>query len=519
MNLLLVWPQIPVTYWGHQYSVSLVGRRAVMPPLGLTTVAALCPAEWNMRLVDLNVEQLDDADIEWADLCMLSGMAIQHESMVQTLRRCKQAGVPTVVGGPHATSSPERLDEATYLVQDEGEITLTKFIADFEAGNAERIYSAEGHKPDVTQTPVPRFDLLKMDLYTHMCVQFSRGCPFACEFCDITTLYGRTPRTKSPKQIVHEVQTLYDLGFRGEIFLVDDNFIGNKKSVKAMLPELIAWQREHNFPYWLYTEASINLADDEELLDLMGEANFVSVFIGIESPSLESLRETHKFQNLQGDLLSKIHNIHKHGMEVMAGFIVGFDSDTEDIFERQIEFITAAAIPSAMIGPLNAMPNTQLWTRLQKEGRLRAEFDGDNLTFCNFVTTLPALTLVRGYRTVLATLYSPANHFARLRSLFEYLDCSHNPTMRRLDVSTQIRWFLPLFGALLWLGFMTPERAEYWRFMLWILVHHRDKFILAMCRAVTAHHFIQYTSDVMVPRLTLLERELEEKEYVLKAAG
>ena len=521
MNTLFVWPEIPVTYWGAQYSMRLIGKRAVMPPLSLLTVAALCPREWNMRLVDLNIEQLDQADLEWADLVLISGMAIQHRSMVETLSRCKQAGVATVVGGPHATSSPERLADATHLLLDEGEITLPLFLHDLAAGNPQRVYNANGHKPDVTQTPIPRFDLLKLDAYANMCIQFSRGCPFACEFCDITTLYGKNPRTKTPKQVLSELETLYDLGFRGEVFLVDDNFIGNKKNVKLMLPELITWQQEHQYPFWFYTEASMNLADDDELLGLMGKANFHSVFMGIESPSLESLRETHKYQNLHGDMLSKVHKIHRHGIEVMAGFIVGFDSDAEDIFERQIQFITAARIPMAMIGPLNAMPNTQLWVRLQDEGRLRTDFQGDTFGFCNFVTKLPALTLVRGYRTVLATLYSPTNFFARLYDLFDSLDCSRNKTLGRLSLSTQLRWFVPLIKALVWLGLMDRNRGEYWRFMLWVWRNHRDKFLFALCRTITGYHFIQYTSEVMVPRLTLLEAELQEqeKQCLAKIAG
>ncbi len=519
MNTLLVWPRIPVTYWGAQYSVGLVGKRAAMPPLSVLTVAALCPRDWNMRVVDLNIEELSRSDIEWADLVFVSGMAIQHQSTVEILSRCKQAGVTTVVGGPHATSSPERLEDATHLLLDEAEITLPKFLHDLAEGNPQRIYRADGQKPDVTRTPPPRFDLLKMSAYANMCIQFSRGCPFACEFCDITTLYGKNPRTKTPEQIVGEVQALYDAGFRGEIFLVDDNFIGNKKNVKIMLPKLIDWQREHGYPYWFYTEASINLADDDELLELMGDANFHSVFIGIETPSMESLRETHKYQNIHGDLLSKVHKVQKYGIEVMAGFIVGFDSDTEDIFDRQIEFITAARIPRAMIGPLQAMPNTELWTRLKREGRLRENFQGDTFGFCNFVTRLPAITLVRGYRKVLSTLYSPAGMFGRLYDLFDALDCSRNRTLCRLNLVTQLVWFFPILGGLIQLACADRDRAHYLRFMAWVWRHHRDKLLFAMDRAVAAHHFIRYTSDVMIPRLNRLEEQLQEQECLARLAG
>jgi radical SAM superfamily enzyme YgiQ (UPF0313 family) len=516
MNTLLIWPEIPVTYWGAQYSVKLIGKHSAMPPLGLITVAAICPQDQNFRLVDLNIEPLTDNDLKWADVVLMSGMVIQHKSMMETLRRCKEVGVRTVVGGPHATSSPEKFDDADHLVLDEGEITLPMFWSDFAAGTANRTYTASGEKPDITQSPTPRFDLLKITSYTHMCVQFSRGCPFACEFCDITTLYGKKPRTKEPQQILRELQVIYDLDFRGEVFLVDDNFIGNKKNVKLMLPELSKWMREHDNPFWLYTEASINLADDDELLAMMGEAGFHSVFVGIESPSLESLRETQKYQNIHGDMLTKIHKIQQYGIEVMAGFIVGFDNDTEEIFESQIEFITAARIPMAMIGPLNAMPNTQLWVRLEKEGRLNTDFSGDNFGFCNFETKLPALTLARGYRHVLATLYEPKRFFGRLYDLIGSMKGGRNQTLGRLSLQTTMSYVWVLGKALIWLGIMDENRKEYWAFMLWVWRKHPDKLLFALCRVITGYHFIRYTAEVMVPRLTMLENDLKEKPPVLE---
>ena len=320
------------------------------------------------------------------------------------------------------------------------------------------------------------------------------------------------PRTKAPKQILAELQAIYNLGFRGEIFLVDDNFVGNNKNVKLMLPELITWMEEHKYPFSFYTEASLNLADDDELLELMRKAGFYSVFMGIESPSLESLRQTQKYQNVRGDMLSKVHKIQSYGMEVMAGFIVGFDQDTEDIFERQIQFITTARIPMAMVGPLNAMPNTQLWNRLLKEQRLNPDWAGDTFDFCNFETALPALTLVRGYRTILTTLYEPANFFARLRELVESLQGSVNQTLGRLDTATRIKYYLAVLRAVLWIGLVDKQRDEYWRFMWWVFRNHREKLLLALCRAIMGYHFIQYTSRVMVPRLRRLEEELLPRE-------
>jgi radical SAM superfamily enzyme YgiQ (UPF0313 family) len=511
MNVLLVWPEIPLTYWGAQYAIRLLGKKAVMPPLALLTVAALCPQEWNFRLVDLNIEKLSDADIQWADMAMISGMIVQHGSIKETLRRCQKAGVPTLIGGPDATSSPEKFEEATYLLLDEAEITLPAFLKDFAAGKAERIYTANGDKPDVTKTPVPRFDLLNREAYTHMCIQFSRGCPFACEFCDITTLYGKKPRTKLPEQIVTEMQAIYDLGFRGEVFLVDDNFIGNKKNVKEMLPSLIKWQKDHHYPFWLYTEASLNLADDDELLTLMCDAGFHAVFIGLESPSLESLRETQKYQNSNVDMLGKVHKVQEFGIEVMAGFILGFDSDKEDIFERQIEFIKAARIPMAMVGTLNAMPATQLWQRLKAEGRLRTDFSGDNLAVPNFQTKLPTKTLIKGYREVLSTIYTPENFFGRLADLVASMKNAPNKTLNRLSLSGRLYWGSRLLPAFIWLATVSDHKKEYRRFMSFVFKHHPDKLMWALTRAIAGYHFFRYTADVMVPRLKLLEAELQEE--------
>ncbi|HEY9773621.1 MAG TPA: B12-binding domain-containing radical SAM protein [Planktothrix sp.] len=517
MNVLLIWPKIPLTYWGAQYSIRLLHKKAVMPPLALITVAAMCPKNWQFRLVDLNIEELTDEHIQWAELAMLSGMAVQHTSMKNAIARLKRANVKTLVGGPDATSSPEKFEDVDYLLLDEAEITLPRFLDDLAAGKPERIYTAEGEKPDVTHTPVARFDLLNVDAYAHMCMQFSRGCPFACEFCDITALYGKRPRTKEPDQIVRELQAIYDVGFRGEVFLVDDNFIGNKKNVKAMLPHLAKWQQEHDYPFWLYTEASLNLSDDDELLQMMCDAGFNSVFVGIESPSMESLRETQKYQNTNGDLLDKVHHIQEFGLEVMAGFILGFDNDTPDIFERQIEFITRARIPMAMVGTLNAMPTTQLWNRLKLEGRLRTDFTGDNLDLPNFETKLPALTLMRGYRQVLSTIYSPEHFFARLQTLIEAMKDTPNKTPTRFAMSGQLYWGQRLLPALFWLFVANDLRSHYWKFMTWVWANHPDKWMYALTRAIAGYHFIRYTAEVMIPRLTLVERELAEKETALVA--
>ncbi|MBZ0185490.1 MAG: B12-binding domain-containing radical SAM protein, partial [Candidatus Obscuribacterales bacterium] len=448
--------------------MNLVGKKSFMPPLGLLTVAALCPQYWNLRLIDLNIEELTQSDLEWAELALISGMGIQQRSMLDTIDRCKRAGVSTLVGGPDATSSPDQYEDATYLILDEAEITLPMFLADFGCGKYQRVYTAEGMKPSITETPVPRFDLLSLDSYSHMCVQFSRGCPFSCEFCDITTLYGNIPRTKKPEQLLNELDAIYDIGFRGPVFLVDDNFIGNKKSVKKMLPELVGWMQDHRYPFSLYTEASLNLADDDELLEMMVAAGFESVFVGIESPSLESLRETRKYQNIGGDMLAKVHTIQRHGIEVLAGFILGFDHDDEEIFQGQIDFITAGKIPLAMVGMLHALPNTQLWTRLQEENRLLKDWTGDNYDLPNFKTKLPLITLIRGYRQVLATLYEPANFFSRLSGLIENMGPNKHLQLRRLGFGTKLKYLYPVIKALIWLGIKDKDGAQYWRFMWWV---------------------------------------------------
>lgn len=519
VRALLVWPEFPLTYWGGQYSLSLVGKRAVMPPLGLLTVAALCPPEWDLRLVDLNIEELSRADLEWADLCLISGMAIQHESMIETIERCRAAGVPTAVGGPHATSSKEKFENASYLVLGEGELTFPRFARDYMAGAPLREYAADEVKPDMALSPVPRFDLLKMDAYIHMCIQFSRGCPFSCEFCDITTLFGKLPRTKTAAQILAELQAIYDLGFRGEIFIVDDNFVGNKKNVKLMLPELIAWLKERGLPFSFYTEASLTLADDDELLGLMRDAGFYAVFVGIETPSLESLRETQKHQNLRGDMISKVHKIHRYGMEVMAGFIVGFDQDREDIFERQIDFITAARIPMAMVGPLNAMPGTPLWIRLESEGRLSSDWAGDTFDFCNFTPVMPVVSLVRGYRKVLATLYEPAAFFQRLYDLIDTMRGGRYQNFGQLNLKNNARYFIPLLSALFSILIVNEDRCQYMRFFWRVLRNHPTKILLALCRAIIGYHLIEFTKVEMIPRLTRLELEFSERELVGQAPG
>src|SRR6185295_10159449 len=377
MKVLLVNPEFPDTYWSFRHALPFEHKRCAFPPLGLLTVSALLPKAWERRLVDLNVRRLKCSAIEWADIIFVTGMLVQKESIHEVVRRCKELGKRVVLGGPYVTTTIEDLPSVDHIFLGEAETTLPQFVEDLERGEAKRTYQA-AERPPLAATPVADFFLADMKRYSAMSLQYSRGCPFNCEFCDIIEIYGRVPRTKSNQQMLAEFDALLSLGWRGTVFIVDDNFIGNKKNVRRLLPDLAAWQEKHGHPFSLLTEASVNLADDTELLRDMQRAGFTRVFLGIETPEPESLKEAQKSQN-RGNLLDSVRKIQNHGMEVMAGFIVGFDNDPDDIFERQIEFIRESAIPMAMVGMLNALPDTQLWKRLEREGRLLgADATGNN---------------------------------------------------------------------------------------------------------------------------------------------
>jgi radical SAM superfamily enzyme YgiQ (UPF0313 family) len=413
MKVLLVNPEFPDTYWSFRHALPFEGKRCAFPPLALLTVSGLLPTTWERRLVDLNVRTLKDADLDWADMVFVTGMLAQKESLHIVVKRAKKRGKKVVLGGPYVTSTIEELPDADHLFLGEAETTLPQFAIDLENGTAKRSYKAP-ERPPLALTPIPDFSLIDdFKDYSAMSVQYSRGCPFSCEFCDIIEIYGRVPRTKSNQQILAEFDALLELGWRGTLFIVDDNFIGNKKNVRQLMPELAAWQKKHNYPFTLLTEASVNLADDEDLLAQMQTAGFRRVFLGIETPVEESLKEAQKTQN-RGNLLESVNRIQSYGMEVMAGFIVGFDNDPEDIFQRQIDFIRKSAIPLAMVGLLNALPDTQLWKRLEREGRLLGEASGNN-TVCtvNFVPKMDVERLVAGYQSIMCTIYKPREYYQR----------------------------------------------------------------------------------------------------------
>ena len=435
-NALLVYPEYPPSYWGVNFALEIFGIKAAFPPLGLLTVAAMFPSKYDLRVVDMNVTPVEERDLEWADLVFTSTMIVQRESLQSVIERCNRAGVPVVAGGPYPTTYHEEIAGIDHFILDEVEETFDDFLRDLENGTAKAIYR-EPRKPDVTRTPVPRFDLINLHAYYSMSVQFSRGCPFDCEFCDITKLYGRVPRTKAPDQMLEEFELLYRLGWRSHVFLVDDNFIGNKQEAMKLVPEIAAWQKDRGYPFSLFTEASVNLARMDELMDGMVEAGFDSVFLGIETPNPKALRKMKKPQNVskreENYLFSSVRKIQQKGMRVDGGFILGLDDDDEGAFDAQIDFIQEVGIPMAMVGLLTALKDTNLWERLKRENRLLEESVGTstegvlNLTSVNvalnFKPEMDVGTLMEGYRRVITTIYDPTleKYFQRCLTLLEHL--------------------------------------------------------------------------------------------------
>ncbi len=434
-NVLMIYPRFQAnTFWNFSEACKLMGARYPTPPLGLITVAAMLPAQWNVRLVNRNTEDVAEEDFAWADMVMTGGMINQQVDALRLIELGQRHGKPVIVGGPDATSSPRIYQNADFLVLGEVENVLSQFVTAWEAGERRGSFIADKFQIDVTRTPAPRFDLLRTDHYMYVGVQYSRGCPFTCEFCDIIELYGRVPRTKSPPQMLAELEALYHLGYRGHVDFVDDNLIGNRRSLRVFLPQLIAWQEAHGYPFEFSTEASLNLADDHDLLELMRKANFFAVFVGIESPDSATLLHTKKKQNTRRDIAESVHRLYAAGMFVTAGFILGFDSEKGSVAEAMADLIEEAAIPVAMIGLLYALPNTQLARRLEKEGRLHPNHDrmiaerGDHCTLgLNYDSLRPESDVLRDYRRVLERIYDPAAYARRLDRLAAMLDRSGRP--------------------------------------------------------------------------------------------
>ncbi len=483
MNVLLIYPEFPDTFWSFKHALRFVRKKASSPPLGLLTVAAMLPSEWTKRLVDVNVAELSAEDLAWADYAFISAMVVQRESARQIIARCKKAGVKVVAGGPLFTSEYEKFEEVDSFVLNEAEETLPPFIADLEQGNARRMYTTSDY-PDIQATPVPAWELLDLDRYASMSIQFSRGCPYHCEFCNVTALFGHRPRTKTAKQIIAELDSLRNLGWRGAVFFVDDNLIGNKRSLKTeLLPALIEWRADkRDMPF--NTEVSINLADDEGLMHMMVQAGFNMVFIGIETPNEESLAECSKSQNKNRDLVADVKQIQRAGLQVQGGFIVGFDCDTPSIFQHQIDFIQSSGIVTAMVGLLQAPPGTKLYERLKQEGRLLDKLSGDNVDgTTNIVPNMNFDTLREGYKHILRHIYSPKFYYQRVKTFLR----EYKPP--EIKAPLDFQHTLAFFRSIYQLGILGEERSHYWKLMLWTLFHRPKLFPMAVTFAVYGYHF------------------------------
>ncbi len=485
MNVLLIYPEFPDTFWSFKHALRFVRKRASLPPLGLLTVAAMLPEGWGRRLVDLNIQPLKQADLEWADLAFVSAMVVQRPNAKAAIARCKAAGLTVVAGGPLFTTEYEQFENVDHFVLNEAELTLPPFLADLQAGRAQRIYQS-AEFADLSTTPSPAWELADLKRYATMAIQFSRGCPYNCDFCNVTVLLGHRPRLKTAEQIVTELDRLYQLGWRESVFFVDDNLIGNKRILKeSLLPALIEW-RKGKTGMTFHTEASINLADDERLMSMMAEAGFNMVFIGIETPSEESLAECGKKHNRNRDLIEDVKRIQRHGLQVQGGFIIGFDSDTPSIFQRQIDFIQKSRIVTAMVGLLQAPMGTRLYQRLAREGRLLGTFSGDNVDgMSNIIPRMNRDVLHKGYQAVVRSIYAPANYYARVRTfLREY-------KAPRISVPIDFEQVMALLRSIVRLGIIGRERLEYWKLFFWTLFRRPRLFPMAITFAIYGYHFRQ----------------------------
>jgi len=516
---LLVSPRFSeFSYWNYREVCELFGARYPAAPLGLVTVAALLPQEWEIRLLDLNVREMDPALLEWADIVMAGGMIPQQRSLLALIDLCHARGKRIAVGGQDPTSQPDVYASADYLVLDEGELTIPKFLGDLEAGATHGIYRAED-KPDITQSPTPRFDLLELRRYLHVGIQFSRGCPFNCEFCDIIELYGRKPRTKTAPQVLRELDCLYRLGYRGHVDFVDDNFISNKKAVMAFLPELLTWSRQCGFPFYFSTEATINLADDPKLLAMMEVVDFRYVFVGIETPDKELLRRTQKKQNTGHPIVESVHRLNEHGMVVTAGFILGFDGETRGAAEAIVACVEAADISMAMVGLLTALPHTQLTRRLAREGRLPDGYslqrpdEVDQATGgLNFTPSRPRAEILEDFASILRCLYSPKRYFGRVLRLARRLRRKPKQLGSTRGRGTEIS----ALGAVIWgLGFGRGTAWYFWRNVLAVLMTRPQNFEAAIHLMALFLHFRKHTQfvlDGLEGKYARLKAETEESK-------
>ena len=489
MKILLVYPQYPDTFWSFKHALRLSRKKALNTPLGPLTVAAMLPTEWKKRFVDLNVRKLKDKDIRWADYVFISAMVVQQTSTMEVVQRCKKLNTKVVAGGPLFTTGYKLVsfDDIDHVIRNEAEITLPLFLEDLKNGCPKQLYQTD-ERADVTKTPVPLYSLAEIDKYSQVTIQYCRGCPYDCEFCDIVVMDGHKPRTKTKEQILAEMEAIYRLGYRGTVFIVDDNFIGNKKKLKSeLLPAMIKWQKEKGYPFKFLTEASINMADDDELCQMMSDVGFTRVFVGIETPNEESLAECNKFKNQNRDLVADVKKLQNYGFEVMGGFILGFDSDPISIFEHQVSFIQKSGIVTAMVGLLMAPPETKLWRRLEKENRLLPGGTGDNTDgSTNIITKMRLDVLVNGYKQVLHEIYSPKQYYERIHTFLK--EYKPNEKIRR-GFKLQLSKLRALFEVTIFLGIKDRARLHYWRMVLATLRKYPRYIGIALTLAAQGFHF------------------------------
>ena len=488
MNVLLVYPKYPDTFWSFKHALEFVSKKAAQPPLGMLTMAAMLPKQWNKKLIDVNVRKLTDEHIAWADMVFIGAMIVQKEGVREIVKRCK--GKKIIAGGPCFSNEHQKFKGITHFVLNEAEVTLPMFLEDLKKGKAKKVYSSMV-RPDITKTSIPEWNLINLKDYATMSVQYSRGCPFNCEFCDIIIMNGQVPRTKTPDQMINEFQSLYDAGWKGSVFIVDDNFIGNKVKVKEMLPYIIDWQKKHKYPFKLQTEASANLANDVELMRMMSVANFGCVFLGLETPSIEGLKECNKVQNTTSSLAEAVKTIQQNGMQVQGGFIVGFDSDPENIFEAQIKFIQQIGVVTAMVGLLNAIPQTRLWNRLKAEGRLLKDSTGENTDgSINFHPKMNKEKLVEGYKKILSRIYSPKNYYKRIETFIKH----YKPTVRGRITNAEIG---ALFKSIWKIGIVSRSRLLYWKLLIKTGLTKGKALPAAIELAIYGQHFEKVTKRIL----------------------
>jgi radical SAM superfamily enzyme YgiQ (UPF0313 family) len=495
MKILLVYPEYPDTFWSFKHALKFVNKKAAFPPLGLLTVAGMLPHEHELKLVDMNTSKLKDSHINWADLVFISAMVVQKDSADKVIKKCRSLGARVVAGGPLFTTQHEDFPCVDHFVLNEAEVTLPPFLEDLKKGCAQHIYTSD-IRPDIRLAPVPKWDLIDINKYSAMSVQYSRGCPFDCEFCDIVVLNGRVPRTKSREQLLRELEAIYKRGWRESVFIVDDNFIGNKKKLKAeILPAVIDWMKKRHYPFTFLTQTSINLADDEYLMQLMTKANFTQVFIGIESPSKESLAECGKTQNETRDLSTAIKKLQNRGLEVQGGFIVGFDSDRQAIFQDIVNFVQGSGVVTAMVGLLHAPNGTKLYKRLKSENRLTGSFSGNNTDLSiNFVPKMNMKTLMDGYQRIVDTLYAPRQYYERvIIFLKEYRHKS--PRTGRLKP----QHYIALFKSFWILGVKERGRQYFWKLVFWTMLKRPKEFPMSITLAIYGFHFRQVAHRYTAP--------------------